>query len=293
MTGFAVDMDGTVYRGETPIPGAVQFVDGLRERGIPFRFLTNNSSHPRRFYAERLNRLGFDAAEGDVLTSTMATARYIKGSRPGRSVYAIATPDVSEEIRDSGIPLEAEGRPGIVLLTFDTTIDYGKINRGYHHIMAGAELVATHPDDVCPTEDSYDVDIGPFIRLYESLTGKAATVIGKPNRLMLDMACAEMGLPTEEVVMVGDRLSTDMRMAADAGARSVLVLSGETDAETLRRSGTRPTFVAGSVGDIIPDLIDKGLIPRSTQINDRLRAVLRLFCRSNARKGGAPPPSGS
>lgn len=147
-----------------------------------------------------------------------------------------------------------------MLLTFDTTIDYGKINRGYHHLLAGAELIATHPDDVCPTEDSYDVDIGPFIRMYESLTKKEATVIGKPNRRMLEMASSDMGLPVKEVVMVGDRLSTDMRMAADAGARSVLVLSGETDMELLRRSGMRPTFVARSVGDIIPELIDTRLI---------------------------------
>ena len=104
------------------------------------------------------------------------------------------------------------------------------------------------------------MDIGPFIRMYESLTKKEATVIGKPNRRMLEMASSEMGLPVKEVVMVGDRLSTDMRMAADAGTRSVLVLSGETDMELLRRSGMRPTFVARSVGDIIPELIDTRLI---------------------------------
>lgn len=260
MIGFAIDMDGTVYRGERPIPGAAGFVDGLRERGIPFRFLTNNSAHTRRFYSDRLRRIGIDATEDDVLTSTLATVRFIEGERPGRSVYVIATPEVAEEVRAAGVPSAGEGRPDIVLLTFDTTIDYGKINRGYHHLLAGAELIATHPDDVCPTEDSYDVDIGPFIRMYESLTKKEATVIGKPNRRMLEMASSEMGLPVKEVVMVGDRLSTDMRMAADAGARSVLVLSGETDMELLRRSGMRPTFVARSVGDIIPELIDTRLI---------------------------------
>lgn len=262
MIGFAIDMDGTVYHGERPIPGARGFIDGLRERGIPFRFVTNNSSHDRGFYADRLNRMGFGVVPEEILTSTVATVRFIKDRRAGKSVYAIATPDVRREIADSGLNMVSSGRPDIVLLTFDTTIDYGKINRGYHYLMQGSEFVATHPDDVCPTEDSYDIDIGPFIRMFESVTARQATIVGKPNSLMLNMAAAEMGVRAEDVVMVGDRLSTDIRMAADAGTRSVLVLSGETDLGLLERSDVRPTFVVSSVADIIADLVDSGRILR-------------------------------
>lgn len=124
------------------------------------------------------------------------------------------------------------------------------MNNGYHCLRAGAELIATHPDDVCPTETGYDVDIGPFIRMYESLTGTGATVIGKPNRLMLDMAALDMDVPPESVIMVGDRLTTDIRMASDAGIRSILVLSGETDLTLLGQSSVKPTFVKDSVADI-------------------------------------------
>ena len=92
--------------------------------------------------------------------------------------------------------------------------------------------------------------------MFESMTGREATVVGKPNRLMLEMAAAEMGVGPEDVVMVGDRLSTDIRMAADAGTRSILVLSGETDLELLRRSDIRPTFVTGSVADILTEFVD-------------------------------------
>ncbi|MDY0224014.1 MAG: HAD hydrolase-like protein, partial [Candidatus Methanomethylophilaceae archaeon] len=125
----------------------------------------------------------------------------------------------------------------------------------YHHILAGAKLVATHPDDVCPTENSYDVDIGPFIRLFESLGGVKAEVVGKPNLLMLEMAAKEMNVSKDHVVMVGDRLYTDIKMAFDARTPSILVLSGETSKNDLENSDIKPTYVVDSVKDI-PKLLE-------------------------------------
>ena len=253
-------MDGTLYKGENPIPGAREFVSELRRRGIPFRFLTNNSSHTCSFFADRLRRLGFEAEDSDVLSSTVATARFIKNERRGAKVFIIASPEVTAELRSLGVEHFDGPRPDIVLLTYDTTIDYAKINAGYHHLLDGAELIATHPDDVCPTEDSYDVDIGPFIRLYESLAGITPTVIGKPSRRMLEMCAAELSVRPEDIVMVGDRLSTDIRMGNLAGTRTILVMSGETDAALLARSDVEPTFQADSVADIFPGIVDRGLI---------------------------------
>ena len=126
--------------------------------------------------------------------------------------------------------------------------------------MGGAELIATHPDDVCPTETAFDVDIGPFIRLFESLTGKSATVIGKPSGEMLRMAAMEMGIRPEEVVMVGDRLSTDIMMGERNGIRTILALSGETDAAMLQASDVKPTFTVDSVASVFPEIIDRGLL---------------------------------
>ena len=253
-------MDGTLYKGENPIPGAREFISELTRRGIPFRFLTNNSSHPCSFFADRLRRLGFDANPADVLSSTVATARFLRSERKGRNVHVIASPEVTAELESLGVTDCGDAKPDVVLLTFDTSIDYAKINTGYHHLLDGAELVATHPDDVCPTETSYDVDIGPFIRLYESLAKVEATVIGKPSRRMLEMAAMEMGVNPSDVVMVGDRLSTDIRMGELAGTRTVLVMSGETDEELFRKSDVKPTFVADSVASILPELVDRGLL---------------------------------
>ncbi|MDR0523897.1 MAG: HAD-IIA family hydrolase [Candidatus Methanoplasma sp.] len=246
---FAIDMDGTVYKGGSPIPGAAGFISRLRRAGIPFVFLTNNSAHARSFYADKLARMGFDASAGDILTSTAAAIRFLQTERPGMSVFPLAVPEVEAEIEEAGIRLDRSG-PDIVLLAFDTSITYEKINAAYHHILGGAELIATHPDELCPTEGSYDVDIGPFIRMFESLTGAKALVIGKPDRRMLEMAALETGVPVERLAMVGDRMYTDVRMAVDAGATSILVLSGEAKPEDIASSGIEPDFVASSVADL-------------------------------------------
>ena len=251
--GFMIDMDGTVYKGGVPIPGAKEFVSFLKDEGIPFVFLTNNSSHGRSFYLQKLTRLGFDVGMENILTSTIATIRYLLTERPGKTVYPVAVPDVVEEMRAAGVPLVEED-PDIVVLTFDTTITYEKINRAFHYLGSGSELIATHPDDVCPTEDSYDIDIGPFIRMFEQMCQTTATVIGKPNRLMLEMAAGELGVPPEDTVMVGDRLTTDIEMAVRVGTQSILVLSGETDRDMLARWGKDPTAVVESVADI-PDMV--------------------------------------
>ena len=157
-------------------------------------------------------------------------------------------------MEDAGIDI-VEDDPDIVVLTFDTTITYEKINKAFHFLKKGAELIATHPDDLCPTEDFYDIDIGPFIRMFEQMCQTTATVIGKPNRLMLEMAAREMGVDPSDTVMVGDRLYTDIAMAARAGTQSILVLSGETDMAMLEGSDIRPTVTLGSVADI-PDLVE-------------------------------------
>ena len=255
ISGFVIDMDGTIYKGGKAIPGAPGFIDELKKRKVPFVFLTNNSAHGRRFYYEKVRGMGFDVGLENILTSTIATIRYLKGHRPGKTVYPLGSPQFNEEIRAAGITVD-DRDPDIVLLAFDTTMSYEKINNAYHFLTAGSELIATHPDDLCPTEDGYDVDIGPFIRLFESITDRKATVIGKPNRRMLEMAAEAMDADVNDLVMVGDRLYTDIKMAYDNGITSVLVLTGETKMGDLEASDVKPTFIVDSVADIPDKVLD-------------------------------------
>ncbi len=248
--GLAIDMDGTVYKGMNVIPGAKEFIREMKEKGIPFMFVTNNSSKGRKQYFDKLSQMGFDVDMKNVLTSGTAALRFLKNERPGKTVYVVGTESYMEDVREYGIPLDDEN-PDIVLLSFDRELTYGKINKAYAFIKRGAEYIATHPDDLCPTEDDYDVDIGAFIAMYRYLLKKEPLIIGKPNRLLLDMAAAEMGIDSSEIAMVGDRLYTDIRMAYDNGLPSVLVLTGETKLEDLEHSDVKPTYVLDSVADII------------------------------------------
>jgi len=250
-----IDMDGTIYKGRDIIPGATDFIDFLVKEKIPFVFLTNNSSHTREYYADKLRKMGFSSEKKSILTSTIATVRFIKERRAGKKVYVIATPEVTKEIEELGIS-SREDDPDIVLLTFDRTITFDKINNAYHFIMKGAELIATHPDDLCPTEDAYDVDIGQFIHMLAYLTGTVPVIIGKPSMLMIEMAAGEMGVEKKDTMMIGDRLYTDMKMAQNAGIASVLVLSGEAKMSDLEDMETKPTHIIGSVAEM-PELLSR------------------------------------
>jgi HAD superfamily hydrolase (TIGR01457 family) len=250
VSGFIIDMDGTVYKGSDVIPGAPEFIERLKERKVPFVFLTNNSSSDREHYLSKLTKMGFKVSMDNILTSTTATITYILKHHRGKTVYPLGTPKFIEEIKEAGIRIVDKG-PDIVLLAFDTSITYEKINNAYQFIKKGSELIATHPDDLCPTEHGYDVDIGPFIRLFESMTGTKATVIGKPNKLMAEMASERMNVPLERTVMIGDRIYTDMKMAAHSGIRSIMVLTGEAKRSDVKDSGVRPTMVVNSVDDLL------------------------------------------
>ena len=255
ISGFVIDMDGTVYKGGKAIPGASGFIDELNRRKIPFVFLTNNSAHGRRFYHEKMRKMGFNVTLDNILTSTIATIRYLKLNWAGKTVYPLGVLQFDDELKEAGVIID-DKNPDIVLLAFDTTVTYEKINNAYHFLMAGSEFIATHPDDLCPTEDGYDVDIGPFIRFFESMTGKKATVIGKPNRRMLEMAASAMNIDISGLAMVGDRLYTDIKMACDNDITSIVVLTGETKKDDLKDSKIIPTFVVDSVVDIPKDILD-------------------------------------
>ncbi len=250
---FLLDMDGTVYLGPKAIDGAQAFIAYLKETGRRYLFFTNNPSADAQQYSEKLCRMGIPAEPEDVLTSGEATARYLVSETTYRRVYVLGTPSFEGELERAGIS-PSDDEPEAVVLAFDKTLTYAKLERACLLLREGLPYIATNPDRVCPTEYGYIPDCGAMAALLEAATregtspeGRVPTYIGKPNAAMARMGMAKIGAEAARTAMVGDRLYTDMEMAHRAGIASVLVLSGETTEDALAEAEHPPDFVFDSV----------------------------------------------
>ncbi len=252
---FLMDMDGTVYLGRRLLPGAQSFFRLLDRRGIPSLFFTNNSSADRTLYQGKLRELGLDVDAEQIITSGEATALYLTTCTDYRRIYVLGTPSLEGEFRHAGLTL-AEQHVDAVVLGFDKTLTYAKLERACHLIRAGTPWIATHPDLVCPTEQGPIPDCGSMIALIEKATGARPTVIGKPEPLMVDMAMKKLPeeLTQDHVAIVGDRLYTDMRMGRRSGLATILVLSGETTQDDLRSARHAPDYVFESIRELAAEL---------------------------------------
>lgn len=243
-----MDLDGTVYLGPRLLPGAREFFRLLDRRGVPYLFFTNNSSADRHHYRRKLDRLGLRATADQVLTSGEATALYLVHRTAHRRIYVLGTPSLERELRDAGLTLASEDVDAVVL-GFDKTLTYPKLERACHLLRRGAAFVATHPDKVCPTERGPIPDCGAMAALLRAATGRRPTVVGKPKGLMVEMALGKLGpdVRPRDVAFVGDRLYTDVRMARRAGLTAILVLTGETRRDDLDGSPDQPHHVFESL----------------------------------------------
>ena len=252
---FLMDMDGTVYLGTRLLPGAKGFFRLLDRRGIPYLFFTNNSSRDRFLYRDKLAGMGLDVNADRIITSGEATALYITTRTPHRRLYVLGTPSLEEEFRRAGLVL-AEENVDAVVLGFDTTLTYAKLERACHLLRGGAAFIATHPDNVCPTERGPVPDCGSMAALLRKATGVRPVVVGKPERRMVAMALKKLGpgYRARDVAIVGDRLYTDIRMGRRAGLTAILVLSGETKREELARTRDVPDYVFPSIRELAAEM---------------------------------------
>ncbi|MBE0684558.1 MAG: HAD-IIA family hydrolase [Anaerolineaceae bacterium] len=240
---FVLDMDGTIFLSDRLLPGAIELVEYLRVSQIPFLFLTNNSSKHRGLYAEKLNRLGLNVDASMIFTSGEATAHFLREQFPHvQRIDLFGTPALEEEFTAHGFNLTTE-HPQALVLGFDTTLTYEKLWRLCDEVRAGLTYFATHPDINCPLENGVMPDIGAMIAFVAASTGRNPDyVIGKPNPQVVSALVRRLGLPADQICMVGDRLYTDIALG-QAGLTTVLVLSGETKADDIHQSPFQPDLV--------------------------------------------------
>lgn len=240
---FLLDLDGTVYLGDRPIGAMRKTLSALRGMGKQLVFLTNNSSRTEEEYREKLTRIGLFSAGDGVYTSGMATAEYLQVHYPGRRVFLVATDAVRAEFEKSGVVLDAEA-PEVAVLAYDTELTFPKIRLLDRFLRAGIPFLATHPDDVCPTEDGSMPDVGAFLAMFARASHRTPdAIIGKPYAPMGEGLVRKYGVPRERMCMVGDRMHTDIRFANNNKMRSILVLSGETTERSMAQFPDVPDLV--------------------------------------------------
>jgi len=245
----ALDMDGTIYKGNKLFRCTNPFLAILRKLGIGYTFITNNSSKSAQDYLRNLRKLGIKAGPDQLYTSTQATIEYLHRHHPHiRRLFVLGTKSMRGEVAAAGFSLardNAADEPDAVLVGFDTQLIYSRLCRAAYWVKRGKPFIATHPDRVCPTDrPTLLVDCGSICAAIEKATGRAPTVtLGKPAPCMIRGILHRHGLRPENLAMVGDRLYTDMEMAHRAGALGVLVLTGETSAAEAARHRPKPDLI--------------------------------------------------
>ena len=249
---FLLDMDGTFYLGGQLIEGSLEFIDRVLATGRDFMFLTNNSSHNANFYVQKLAKMGLEIDRSRVMTSGEATCEKLKELYPGKRAFVLGNEFLREEFNEAGIEVD-DRDPEIVVIGFDTTLDYDRMWAVCDFVRAGLPYIATHPDFNCPTETGFMPDIGAIMAFIEASTGRRPDlIVGKPHTGIVEAVLRRTGLKTGELAMVGDRLYTDIETGVRSGMLSILVMSGETTEEMLAASATKPDLKFGRLSDMIP-----------------------------------------
>jgi len=247
---FILDMDGTFYLGNRILDGSLDFIEKLRKTGRDFLFFTNNASKTSEFYIKKLAAMGCEITAKNIATAGDVTIEFLHENYPGKSVYLVGTPLLEEEFERKGIKL-IQDNPDIVVVSFDLTLTYEKLSKACTFIRNGSEFIATHMDINCPTEDGFIPDCGSICAAIITSTGVKPRYLGKPFKETIEMIERITGYKKEEMVIIGDRLYTDIATGFNNGVTSILVLTGETKMEDLEGSNIKPDYVFQSLKNII------------------------------------------
>ncbi len=248
---YLIDMDGVLVRGNQPIPGAADFLARLLERQAKFLILTNNSIYTPRDLQLRLQRIGLEVPDGHIYTSALATAQFLHAQRPGGTAYVIGEAGLTTALHELGYLL-TEHDPEYVVLGETTTYSFERITQAVRLIAGGARFIATNRDVNGPTDTGIVPATGAVAAMISSATGVKPYFIGKPNPLMMRTALNTIDAHSEDSVMVGDRMDTDIAAGTESGMETTLVLTGVTRREEVERFPYRPTRIVDSVADIRP-----------------------------------------
>lgn len=250
---YLMDMDGVLVHGRTAIPGAAEWIDYLNASNTPYLVVTNNPVYTTRDLAYRLQATGLDVPAERIFTSASATARFLQAQRPQGTAFVIGESGLTTAIHDIDYII-TDYSPDYVVLGETHGYNIDQITRAIRLIAAGSRFVATNPDPSGPGEGGLLVPAcGAMAALIQSATGVAPFFVGKPNPLMMRTALNYLGAHSEETVMIGDRMDTDIIAGVNSGVATALVLSGVTRREDVSRYPYQPSAIFDSIADFIPE----------------------------------------
>lgn len=250
---FIIDMDGTFYLDGNLIDGSLDFLKRVRECGKDFCFFTNNSSNNVEVCKTKLHNMGCDVDDSQIVISSHVTIDFLKTNCKNQTVYLLGNERLTNDFINAGIELDSED-PDIVVLGFDTTLNYEKIHKACNFLAQGKRYIATHPDFNCPTADGFMPDTGSMMAMFKASTGREPEVMGKPNLTTVEYLERKLNCTKDELCFIGDRLETDIAIGMNNGTSSVLVLTGVTDMEDYEKSEIKASFVAKSLKALSEEL---------------------------------------
>lgn len=254
---YLFDMDGTLYLGNRLYDFTLELLDAIRQSGAKYLFVTNNSSKSVNDYVKKLKNFGIHTTREDFMTSSQATAFYLKKHHSGKTLYVCGTASLKQELMDEGFTVSDDiTKTECIVMGFDTELTFQKLHDVSYLLLTQPELpyIATNPDLVCPTEFGSVPDCGSVCQMIYNATGKRPIVIGKPSALMPELAMEKIGVAPNQTCVIGDRIYTDVKSGLNAGATAVLVMSGETTPEILDQSPDKPHLVLRDAGEILSEL---------------------------------------
>ncbi|HTJ53397.1 MAG TPA: HAD-IIA family hydrolase [Cyclobacteriaceae bacterium] len=247
--GLLIDMDGVVYGGDIMIPGADKFINGLVKDKIPFMFMTNNSQRTRLEAVRKLAKLGIDVTVDHIYTSAMATGKFLSSQIPGGTAYVLGEGGLLTSLHENNITL-VDNDPDFVVLGEGRNFTLEMVQRAVDMILEGAKFIATNRDPSPKKKGWNNLGIAATAAMIEEATGVKAFVVGKPGPVMMRSARKALGLETAETTIIGDTMDTDIQGGVQMGYKTILVLSGITKIEMLKRYAFKPDMVVNSVDDI-------------------------------------------
>jgi NagD protein len=246
---YLTDMDGVLLHGATLIPGAIEFIQRLQIKDIPFLILTNNSQYTPRDLQVRLIYMGLEVPTESIFTSALATAQFLHSQRPSGRAFVIGESGLTTALHDIGYVLTDQD-PEYVVLGETTTYSFERITQAIRFVMGGARFIATNPDVMGPGVGGIVPATGAVAALISAATGVKPYFVGKPNPLMMRTALRTLNAHSEDSVMIGDRMDTDIIAGIESGLRTILVLTGVTSRAQVERFSYQPTWIRESIAEI-------------------------------------------